>query len=226
MTRKVRTTTAALAALALAGSGLALSASTADARQGSAKAKPVSIEVFAPEQGANAGIAGTGWFIDMEVDFKTRNLAATGFNGLQLTGPAGHNNIPPAPGLFGVGHDDKMPGLVVLTSTTSSTLPGFSGSGTNLAGLFNLTGVTNRDADETELWDTWLVGAPVAGSGVDTVLRVAVVKDLNHDGIYNDAPDVVADANHDGRVTSSDLKALGVASNIVKVPFHISADPA
>jgi hypothetical protein len=226
MPRKVRTTTAALAALALAGSGLALSASTADARQGSAKPKPVSIEVFAPEQGANAGIAGTGWFIDMEVDFNTRNLAATGFNGLQLTGPAGHNNIPPAPGLFGVGHDDKMPGLVVLTSTTSSTLPGFSGSGTNLAGLFNLTGVTNRDADETELWDTWLVGAPVAGSGVDTVLRVAVVKDLNHDGIYNDAPDVVADANHDGRVTSSDLKALGVASNIVKVPFHISADPA
>ena len=55
---------------------------------------------------------------------------------------------------------------------------------------------------------------------------MAVVKDLNHDGIYNDAPDVVTDANHDGRVTSSDLKALGVASNIVKVPFHISADPA
>ena len=129
MTRTVRTTTAALAALALAGSGLALSASTADARQGSAKAKPVSIEVFAPEQGANAGIAGTGWFVDMEVDFKTRNLAATGFNGLQLTGPAGHNNIPPAPGLFGVGHDDKMPGLVVLTSTTSSTLAGLLRAG-------------------------------------------------------------------------------------------------
>jgi hypothetical protein len=55
---------------------------------------------------------------------------------------------------------------------------------------------------------------------------VAVVKDLNHDGIYNDAPDVVADANHDGRITSRDLTALGVASNIVRVPFHISADPA
>ena len=115
-------------------------------------------------------------------------------------GPAGHNNIPPAPGLFGTGHDDKMPGLVVLTSTTSSTLPGFSGPGTNLAGLFNLTGVTNRDAEETELWDTWLVGAPVAGSNVDTVLTVAVVNDLNHDGIYNDAPDVVTDANDDGRI--------------------------
>ena len=226
MKSTVRTTTGALAALALAGSGLALSASTADAKQGSATAKPVSIEVFAPEQGANAGIAGTGWFIDMEVDFNHTSLAHTGFNGLQLTGPAGHNNIPPAPGLFGVGHDDKMPGLVVLTSTTSSTLTGFSGPGTNLAGLFNLTGVTNRDADETELWDTWLVGAPVAGSGVDTVLTVAVIKDRNHDGIYNDAPDVVLDSNGDGLVNAKDLKALGVASNIVKVPFHISADPA
>jgi hypothetical protein len=224
--RTYRTAAAAAAAAAALGSGVFLSTSSADARQGLAPVKPVSIEVFAPEQGQNAGIAGTGWFVDMEVDFKPHSLASTGFNGLQLTGPAGHTNIAPAPGLFGTGHDDKMPGLVVLTSTTSATLPGFSGPGTNLAGLFNLTGVTNRDAEETELWDTWLVGAPVAGVGVDTVLTVAEVKDLNHDGIYNDAPDVVTDANGDGRVDYRDLKALGVASNIVRVPFHISADPA
>jgi hypothetical protein len=228
MTSTVRTTvaTAVAAATAAALGGMFLAPSSAEAQQGRHHDKPVSIEVFAPEQDHNAGIAGAGWFVDMEVEFHHKNLAETGFNGLQLTGPAGHNNIPPAPGLFGVGHDDKMPGLVVLTSTTSSTLPGFSGPNTNLAGLFNLTGVTNRTPDETELWDTWLVGAPVAGSGVDTVLTVAVVKDLNHDGIYNDAPDVVIDANHDGLINKRDLKALGVASNIVRVPFHISADPA
>jgi hypothetical protein len=227
MKSTARTTTVAVAAAALVGAGLLGSASgaQAQAQAGKAKAKPVHIEVFAPEQGHNAGIAGTGWFVDMEVAFKA-NLASTGFNGLQLTGPAGHANIAPAPGLFGTGHDDKMPGLVVLTSTTSSTLPGFSGPGTNLAGLFNLTGVTNRTPEETELWDTWIVGAPVAGSGVDTVLTVAVVKDRNHDGIYNDAPDVVTDANGDGRINARDLKALGVASNVVRVPFHISADPA
>jgi hypothetical protein len=222
----IRTITAVTAAAAALGSGLFLAPSGAEARQNGGGNKPVDIEVFAPEQGANAGIAGTGWFVDMEVDFPAGNLAATGFNGLQLTGPAGHNNIPPAPGAFGTGRDDKMPGLVVLTSTTSSTLPGFSGPGTNLAGLFNLTGVTNRDAQETELWDTWLVGAPVAGSNVDTVLTVAVVDDLNHDGIYNDAPNVVPDANRDGRIDRSDLEAIGVASNIVRVPFHISGDPA
>ena len=70
------------------------------------------------------------------------------------------------------------------------------------------------------------MGAPVAGSNVDTVLTVAVVKDLNHDGVFNDAPDVVADANHDGRIDRRDLRALGVASNIEQVPFHISGDPA
>jgi hypothetical protein len=32
--------------------------------------------------------------------------------------------------------------------------------------------------------------------------------------------------NGDGRVDAKDLKILGVASNIVKVPFHISGDPA
>ena len=226
MTSIVRTTAAAVAAAAALGSGLFLVPSSAEAGQSRQPAKPVHVQVFAPEQGHNAGIAGTGWFVDMEVDFKHSNLANTGFNGLQLTGPAGHTNIPPAPGLFGTGHDDKMPGLVVLTSTTSATLPGFSGPGTNLAGLFNLTGVTNRTAEETELWDTWLVGAPVAGSGVDTVLTVAVVKDLNHDGVYNDAPDVVTDVNGDSRIDDRDLRALGVASNIVRVPFHISADPA
>jgi hypothetical protein len=217
---------AAVAAAAILGGGVALAPSGAEAHQGGARHMPVDIEVFAPEDGANAGVAGTGWFVDMEVVFEHPSLAGTGFNGLQLTGPAGHNNIPPAPGAFGTGHDDKMPGLVVLTSTTTNRLPGFSGPGTNLAGLFNLTGVTNRTPQETELWDTWLVGAPVAGSDIDTVLTVAVIKDLNHDGVYNDAPDVVADANGDGLIDQRDLRALGVASNIVQVPFHINGAPA
>ena len=57
---------------------------------------------------------------------------------------------------------------------------------------------------------------------MNTTLTVAEVADLNHDGIYNDAPDVVTDVNHDGHIDAKDLRALGVASNIVTVPFHIS----
>jgi len=188
--------------------------------------KPVRIEVFAPERGANAGASGFGWFVDMEVDFMGKNLQQAGFSGLQLTGPGVHNNAPPFPGAFSTGRDDRLPGLVVLASTTNNTLPGFSGPGTNLANLFNLTGITNRDDKETELWDTWIVGAPIAGKDVDTTLTVAVVDDLNHDGIYNDAPNVVSDLNGDGRVDAQDLGLLGVASNVVTVPFRINGDPA
>jgi hypothetical protein len=228
MTSIARTSTAVAAALAAAalGGGLIIGQPDAVARQGENNGRPVDVTVFAPQDGDNAGIAGAGWFVDLEVDFPPTSLSGTGFNGLQLTGPAGHANVPPAPGAFGTGHDDKLPGLVVLTSTTNATLPGFSGPGTNLAGLFNLTGVTNRTPEEIELWDTWLVGAAIAGSGVDTVLTVAVIDDLDHDGVYDDAPDVVQDVNGDGRVDRRDLQAIGVASNIVRVPFHISGDPA
>jgi hypothetical protein len=137
-----------------------------------------------------------------------------------------HNNVPPFPGAFSTGRDDRLPGLVVLTSTTNNTLAGFSGPGTNLANLFNLTGITNRDPKETELWDTWIVGAPIAGQNVNTTLTVAVIGDLNHDGIFNDAPNVVPDLNNDGRIDAADLKLLGVASNIVTVPFRINGAPA
>ncbi len=190
--------------------------------------KPVHIEVFAPEKHVNAGIQGKGWFVDMELDFPGghNGLTQSGFSGLQLTGPGVHNNVAPFPGTFSTGHDDRNPGVVVLTSTTNSTTPGFSGPGTNLANLFNITGVTNRTPEETELWDTWLVGAPLAGQDVDTTLTVAEVDDLNHNGIYDDAPDVVKDANNDGKIDAKDLKALGVASNIVTVPFHINGAPA
>jgi len=202
------------------------SPSSANSSGASQRTKPVRIEVFAPERGANAGANGFGWFVDMEVDFLGKNLQQAGFSGLQLTGPAGHNNIAPFPGTFSTGQDDRLPGLVVLTSTTNNTLPGFAGPGTNLANLFNLTGITNRDNKETELWDTWIVGAAIAGQNVNTTLTVAVIDDLNHDGIFNDAPNVVADLNHDGRIDANDLKLLGVASNIVTVPFRINGAPA
>jgi hypothetical protein len=34
------------------------------------------------------------------------------------------------------------------------------------------------------------------------------------------------DLNHDGRIDAQDLKLLGVASNIVTVPFRINGAPA
>jgi hypothetical protein len=54
---------------------------------------------------------------------------------------------------------------------------------------------------------------------------VAVVDDLNGDGIYNDAPNVVEDLTGDGKIDRRDLEELGVASNVVRIPFHASGDP-
>ncbi|WP_406417325.1 hypothetical protein OH809_35750 [Streptomyces sp. NBC_00873] len=212
--------------LGVAASGLSSANASSPDTSASTNTHPVKVEVFAPKQGDNAGVEGKGWFVDLKLSFRGKTLAQTGFNGLQLTGPATHNNVAPFPGTFSTGQDDKIPGLVVLDSTTNSTLPGFSGPGTNLANLFNLAGVTNRTPHKTELWDTWIVGAPIAGQNVDTTLTVAVVDDLNHDGIYNDAPGVVKDLNGDGKIDAKDLGLMGVASNIVTVPFHINADPA
>ena len=220
------TVTAALAGTyaAIAGGASATAGGADDDRRKAAKS--VDVEILAPARGDNAGIAGAGWFVDLDIEFDDTSLAGTGFTANQLTGPAGHNNTAPFPGTFSTGADDRMPGLVVLTSTTNSTLSGFSGPGTNLANLFNLSGVTDRSKNNIELWDTWIVGAPIAGKDVTTTLTVAVIDDLNHDGIYNDAPGVVTDQNADGRIDRRDLEAIGVASKVETVEFRINGAPA
>ena len=188
---------------------------------------PVTVTITTPTRHDDAGVSGAAWMVDLQLRYRGKDpLASAGFTTPQLTGPAGHNNIAPFPGTFSTGADDRLPGLVVLTSTTNATLPGFSGPGTNLANLFNLTGVTDRSKRSAQIGDSWIVGAPIAGRDVDTVLTVAVVADLNHNGVYDDAPAVVPDANHDGKIDSRDVKALGVASNIDTVRFHINGDPA
>jgi hypothetical protein len=176
-------------------------------------ASPVSVQVFSPSSGDAVGKASRGFFVDLAVRYPS--LAASGAD-LQLTGPTTHQNQAPFPGAFSPGVDEKLPGLIVLLST--STIGARNAQ--NLANLFNLTGFTNRKTNE--IWDTWIVGAPSFGKNVRSVLRVAVAADRNGDGIYNDAPAVVPDANHDGRITAVDLRAYGIASNIAVVPFQIT----
>ena len=226
-TRKTLITAAAAAGIAaLIASATSASATTttlsAEPYNG---ATPVDVEVFAPEQRDNAGIEGKGWFVDLEITYPGTSLATAGFTGSQLTGPGVHNNALPFRGTFSPGTDDRLPGLVVLTSTTDNR-SGFAGPGTNLANLFNLTGVTDRSSHDFEIWDTWIVGADIAGRNIDTTLTVAVIADLNGNGIYDDAPAVITDLNGDGHVDKNDLEQLGVASNIVEVPFHINGNPA
>ncbi len=196
-----------LALVVTAGAFAAVSA------QASTAAAPVNVSVFSPRAGDVAGHQSKGFVVDLAVSYPS--LASSGA-GFQLTGPTIHQNQAPFPGLFAPGADEKVPGLIVLLSTSTVG----ARNAQNLANLFNLTGFTNQKTNE--IWDTWIAGAAGFGKNVRSVLRVAVAADKNHDGIYNDAPAVVPDSNHDGRINAIDLKAFGVASNIVTVPFEIA----
>src|SRR6266480_7790216 len=208
-----RTLLTALSLVALAAVVAATATAAANRKTASKKANsPVQVEVFAPRQGDVAGMQSKGFFVDLALRYPS--LAASGAD-FQLTGPATHQNQAPFPGAFSPGVDEKVPGLIVLLSTTTIGAK----NAQNLAGLFNLTGFTNQTTNE--IWDTWIVGAPGFGKNVRSVLRVAVAADKNHDGIYNDAPAVVPDSNHDGRINAVDLEAYGIASNIAVVPFQI-----
>lgn len=172
------------------------------------------IRMFAPENGDRAGLGSRGWFVDLEVEFDVP-LERTGFTGLQLTGPAAHNNTAPFPGTFSMGRDDRFQGLIVLVETNQA------GPGKNVANLFNLSGVTDRSADSAEIWDTWIVGAPNFGRNVESTVYAAIAADRDRNGVFDDAPDEVPDHDGDGDVDETDLKAFGVASNVEKASFVI-----
>lgn len=215
--RKRPTILALAAAAALTGGVMGASASS-----GSSDAD---VTVWVPRSGDVAGVETRGFVLDFSVRFKG-DLPATGAS-LELTGPAAHANTAPLPGTFGVGaNKDHFPGLVVLLSSTKIG----AGAGQNLANEFNITGVTNRKSnDETEIWATWIVGAKGAFAfqrsdehpqpSENSRLFVAVV-----DGT---APDVVDDANGDGRRDEKDLQSMGfdVLGGGDSVDFKISRLP-
>ena len=184
---------------------------------GQAEERAAEIKMFAPTNGQRVGVGGFGWFVDLAVEFDVP-LAQTGFTGFQLTGPGVHNNVAPFPGTFSPGRDERMPGLIVLVSTATIGAQ----SCQNVANLFNLTGVTNREAAKTELWDTWIVGAPVFGVNTPSTVYAAIASDKDRDGVFNDAPNVLPDADGNGICDDKDLKAFGLASNIRKASFFIN----
>lgn len=172
-----------------------------------------SIKIFAPEKGYVAGLGSRAFLVDLAIEFEG-NLASTGVTP-ELTGPGPLANAGPFPGTFGFGaNKDHFPGLVVLLSST------VSGPGRNLANLFNITTVTNQEENSTEIWTTWIVGAPNAFGtvGVNTPSRlfVAVVEGV--------APDAVADMDGNGVFDKKDLKLMGhkVISNTPKVDFVVN----
>lgn len=173
------------------------------------------ITVFAPGKGDVAGVGSRAFLVDISVQFNG-NLASTGVTP-ELTGPGPLQNAGPFPGTFSLGANrDHFPGLVVLLSSTTVG----AGPGQNLSNLFNINTVTNQDASGTEIWSTWIVGAPNAfglvGQRTPSRLFLAVVEGT--------APDVVTDMDGNGILNKKDLKLMGykVISNTPKVDFVVN----
>src|SRR5262249_32183854 len=171
----------------------------------------IDIQVFSPQSGNVQGIGSRGFLVDMKADFNVP-LGETGA-GLELTGPGGHQNIPPLPGPAADGPNDKFPQLVVLLSSTKA------GGGINHAGAFNITAVTDQASDRAQIWTTWIIGAANAFGtvGVDTRSRLLVC------AVRGTAPAVVQDLNFDGKFDEKDLQLMGfeIVSQVRKVDFVI-----
>lgn len=179
--------------------------------------KTASIRIFAPAKGDIAGVGSRAFLVDMAIEFNT-DLAGTGATP-ELTGPGPLQNAGPFPGTFSLGaNKDHFPGLVVLLSSTTVG----AGPGHNVANLFNVNAVTHQDAQSTEIWSTWIVGAPNAfgkvGEQTPSRLFAAVV-----DGV---APDVVKDLDGNGVLNKKDLRLMGysVISNTPRVDFVVNGN--
>lgn len=165
---------------------------------------PVVVTVFSPGKDDHAGIAGAGYVIDLSLD-----AAKPADNGY-LSVANGYKPFfnDPTSTTFHPGSDMGAPGLVVLLSTTK-VIPGtpFQGPDTNLAGLFQINGVALANHGTiAETWNTWQVGKPIAGVGVETTLTVFVVSGI--------APTIVQGnpEQYPGRI-----------SNVVHITFTIAA---
>jgi len=175
--------------------------------------KSARITVFAPGKGDVAGIGSRAFLVDISVQFDG-NLASTGVTP-ELTGPGPLADAGPFPGTFSVGANrDHFPGLVALLSSTTL------GAGQNVANLFNINAVTNQNAAGTEIWSTWIIGAPNAfghvGALTPSHLFLAVVEGA--------APDVVIDMDGNGILNKKDLLLMGykVISNTPRVDFVVN----
>ena len=164
------------------------------------RARPVELTVLSPHNRERAGQDGAGFVIDLSLTARNRRANTL------LSPEAGYkpsfNNATAAS--FHAGPNEATPGLVVMLSTTPD-IPGtpLLGSRTNLAGLFQVNGVTEQRG-LIQIRNAWHIGRTGFGSGRATLTAYAIV---------GTAPAVVPKTPAAG--------GLLLISNVVKVPFTI-----
>jgi len=160
----------------------------------SASNPQLNITVNAPGVGDIDGIKGFNFIIDLTID-----ATATASNGLIPFKPLYQDANSST---FAVGANAAFPGLVVLQNTTMTKGP-LTGPNTNLAGFFQLNGVSKVNG--LNQYNTiWNAGAALFGIG-PSELVVYYVKDK-------------AGKN----MTFTPGPSDGLVSNVVQIPFTIS----
>jgi hypothetical protein len=193
------------AAVGFAACALALAAMLAPAAGASRAAthvrvKPVKLIVLSPHNGDRADQDGAGFVVDLSLTARNRRANTL------LSPEAGYKRYfdNPTAASFHVGANEGAPGLVVMLSTTPD-IPGtpLQGPRTNLAGLFQVSGVTAQRG-LIQIRNAWHMGRAGFGSGRATLTAYAIV---------GTAPAVVARTPAAG--------GMLLISNVVKVPFTI-----
>lgn len=168
--------------------------SSSPSSSSSAPNSQLSISVNAPGAGDIDGIKGLNFIVDITID-----VTATASNGLIPFKPLYQDANSST---FGPGANAAFPGLVVLQNTTMKKGP-LTGPNTNLAGLFQLNGVSKVKGlnQYNTVWDS---GAALFGIGASELVVYYVKGKAGKEMTFTPgAPD-------------------GLISNVVQIPFTIS----
>jgi len=160
----------------------------------SAPKPQLSITVNVPGAGDIDGIKGLHFIVDLTID-----VTDTASNGLIPFKPLYQDA---SSSTFGVGPNAAFPGLVVLQNTTMTKGP-LTGPNTNLAGVFQLNGVSKVNGlnQYNTVWDD---GAPLFGIGASELVVYYVNQKAGK------------------TMTFTPGSSEGLVSNVVQIPFTIS----
>jgi len=143
---------------------------------------PAEVTVLSPGEGDVSGVNGTGFVIDVLLQYGTSLSSVSKQAKLNTVAgptidilPEPFFNDPSSPS-FHPGSLVSSPGLVVTLSTTKnvSGTP-FQGPSTNLAGLFQVTGISSNST-VLNVQNVWLPGKALFGVNVESELTVFVVE--------------------------------------------------
>jgi hypothetical protein len=150
---------------------------------------PSKVTILTPKPGAEVGVNGLGWIIDVVAEFSAPSATSSTAHASSSATPSPSSASSPNTGSSGYRRstpnlDDgfipflNSPNLTTFTAGPDPGAPGFvcliSGSTKNFAGFFELNAITNSDAHGNilEAYFVWYIPAAALGSNVNVTTSV------------------------------------------------------